>query len=141
MGDVMPPIQLAKAMPSNKQGATVEPLGSVRKIGSIREKQRTGVATLEIHIHRKAATIMMESKTQRGRVPARERTWVAKALAIPYLDNAAASANPPRSIIIVPLNMDEKTDLDAAFAVIGVPSALHIMPSRTIKKGIKREVA
>lgn len=56
MGDVMPPIQLARAIPNKRQGATGEPSGKVRKMGLMREKQRTGVATLEIHrpLHNRA---------------------------------------------------------------------------------------
>jgi hypothetical protein len=59
------------------------------------EKQRTGAATLLIHMLANAATNMLVINTVRGLVPALLRTKVAMRFAISYLDNAAATVKPP----------------------------------------------
>ncbi|KAG1222919.1 hypothetical protein G6F68_020499 [Rhizopus microsporus] len=84
---------------------------------------------------------MIASRTHRGRVPARLSTCDANALAIPYLDRAAAKENPPSNIIIVPLNMEANTALAAALAVISAPVESRMIPMGTIINGIRQDVA
>lgn len=72
------------------------------------EKQRTGAATLLIHILANAATNIFVTRTVRGRVPALLSTKVAILLAISYFDNAAAMANPPRSSMMTGVHIAAK---------------------------------
>jgi hypothetical protein len=72
------------------------------------EKQRTGAATLLIHMLAKAATNMLVTRTVRGLVPALLRTNVAIRFAISYLDNAAAIAKPPRRSTMTCVHIAEK---------------------------------
>lgn len=141
MGDVKPPMQLASAIPRSRQGATGELSSRVRKMGSMSEKHNTGVATFDIHMLRKAETNMTASRTHRGRVPACASTREAKALAMPYFERAPAMANPPSSIMIVLLNIDENTALEALAADNGRPSSVCSMPSGTTRNGIRSDVA
>lgn len=72
------------------------------------EKQRTGAATLLIHILANAATNMLVTRTVRGRVPALLSTNVAILLAMSYFDNAAAMAKPPRSSMMTGVHIAAK---------------------------------
>ena len=72
------------------------------------EKQRTGAATLLIHMLAKAATNMFVTRTVRGFVPALLRTNVAIRFAISYLDNAAATVKPPRRSMMTDVHMAAK---------------------------------
>ena len=73
------------------------------------EKQRTGAATLLIHILANMATNMLVSRTVRGFVPALLRTKVAIILAILYLERAAAMVKPPRSSMMTGVHMAANT--------------------------------
>ena len=73
------------------------------------EKQRTGAATLLIHILANMATNMLVRSTVRGFVPALLRTKVAIILAMLYLESAAAIVKPPRSSIITGVHIAAKT--------------------------------
>ena len=73
------------------------------------EKQRTGEATLLIHMLRIRATNMLVMSTVRGRVPALLRTSVARYLAIWNLDNAAAMVKPPSRSMMTGVHIDAKT--------------------------------
>lgn len=72
-------------------------------------KQRTGAATLLIHMLAKVATPMLVSSTVLGLVPALESTKVAIILAMLYLLKAAAMVNPPSSSIMTGVHIDAKT--------------------------------
>jgi hypothetical protein len=80
------------------------------------DKQRTGAATLLIHILAKAATNMLVIRTVRGRVPALLRTKVAILLAISYFERAAATVKPPSSSKITGVHMAATINLVASFA-------------------------
>ena len=73
------------------------------------EKQRTGDATLLIHILAIRATNMLVRRTVRGRVPALLRTKVAINFAIEYLERAAAIVKPPRRSMMTGVHMAAKT--------------------------------
>lgn len=113
----MPPKLEARAIPRMRQGANVESTGKVRRMGWIREKQRTGAATLLIHMLATVATSMLTSKTRLGLVPALDRTNVAMDFAIPNLLRAPAIANPPSKSIMTGENMLAKTRLVASGAL------------------------
>jgi len=72
------------------------------------EKHSTGAATLLIHILANAATNMLVTRTVRGLVPALLRTKVAILFAISYLDNAAATVNPPKRSIMTGVHIAAK---------------------------------
>ena len=78
------------------------------------EKQRTGEATLLIHMLRMRATNMLVMRTVRGRVPALLRTRVARYLAIWNLESAAAIVKPPSRSMMTGVHMDAKTYLAAS---------------------------
>ena len=73
------------------------------------EKQRTGAATLLIHMLATRATNIFVIRTVRGRVPALLSTNVAMSLAMEYFDKAAAMVKPPSNSIITGVHMAEKT--------------------------------
>lgn len=73
------------------------------------EKQRTGAATLLIHMLANIATNMFVISTVRGFVPALLSTNVAMILAILYLDRAAAMVKPPKRSIITGVHIAAKT--------------------------------
>lgn len=73
------------------------------------EKQRTGAATLLIHMLANNATNMLVRRTVRGFVPALLSTKVAMILAMLYLDKAAAMVKPPKSSIMTGVHMAAKT--------------------------------
>lgn len=73
------------------------------------EKQRTGEATLLIHMLANMATNMLVNNTFLGLVPALLRTKVAIIFAMLYLDNAAAIVKPPRRSIITGVHIAAKT--------------------------------
>jgi hypothetical protein len=73
------------------------------------EKQRTGAATLLIHMLANMATNMLVRRTVRGFVPALLRTKVAIILAILYFDRAAAMVKPPSSSIITGVHIEANT--------------------------------
>lgn len=79
------------------------------------EKQRTGAATLLIHMLANMATNMLTRRTVLGFVPALLRTSVAIILAMLYLDSAAAIVKPPSSSMMTGVHMAEKTYEAAAF--------------------------
>ena len=79
------------------------------------EKQRTGDATLLIHILRIMATNMLVMRTVRGRVPALLRTNVAVILAMWNLERAAAIVKPPSNNMITGVHIAAKIYLVAAF--------------------------
>jgi hypothetical protein len=72
------------------------------------EKQRTGAATLLIHMLANMATNMFVSRTVLGFVPALLSTKVAIILAILYLDSAAAMVKPPSRSIMTGVHIAEK---------------------------------
>ncbi len=72
------------------------------------EKQRTGDATLLIHILANIATNMLVIKTVLGFVPALLKTNVAIIFAISYFDRAAAMVKPPNSSIITGVHIAAK---------------------------------
>lgn len=117
IGDAMPPRLEANAMPMIKHGPNGDPTGSVRRIGWIKDKHRTGAATLLIHMLAMEATNMLTKSTRDGQVPALDKTKEANAFAIPYLLSAAAIAKPPSSSIITGDSMDAKTALEASIAL------------------------
>lgn len=104
-------------MPMMRQGPKADWEGKDRKIGRIREKQRTGAATLLIHILAKEATNMLTNNTLEGRVPAFDNIKEAIALAIPYLLSASAIEKPPKSNMITGDNMEAKTAFEASMAL------------------------
>jgi hypothetical protein len=71
-------------------------------------KQRTGAATLLIHMLANIATPMLVNNTVRGFVPALLKTKVAIILAMLYFDSAAAIVKPPSRSIITGVHMAEK---------------------------------
>ena len=73
------------------------------------EKQRTGAATLLIHILAIIATNILVISTVRGRVPALLNTKVAMSLAIWYFDSAAAIVKPPSKSMMTGVHMAAKT--------------------------------
>lgn len=109
IGLAMPPILLAKAMPSKSALLILLSLGRFRRIGLMILKQSTGAATLDIHMLRKVATNILVTSTVRGLVPAFERTKVAIILAMLYLESAAAIVKPPRSSIMTGVHIAAKT--------------------------------
>jgi hypothetical protein len=115
IGEAIPPIFEAKAIPRISAWEKGLFAGRFRKRGWMMEKHNTGAATFEIHMEANMATNMLVTRTVRGRVPARERTKVAIRLAMPYLLSAAAIANPPRRSMITGVHMAEKMYLVAAF--------------------------
>ena len=80
------------------------------------ENERTGAATLLIHILAIIATSIFVSNTVLGRVPALLRTKVAMIFAMWYFDSAAAMVNPPRSSMMTGVHMAEKIYSAAALA-------------------------
>lgn len=99
----------ANAMPSSRALDMSESDGRFRKIGWMMEKQRTGAATLLIHMLANIATNMLVIKTVRGLVPALLRTNVAIILAMLYLESAAAMVKPPSKSIMTGVHIAEKT--------------------------------
>ena len=79
------------------------------------EKQRTGDATLLIHILRIMATNMLVIRTVRGRIPALLRTNVAIIFAMWNLDKAAAMVKPPKRSMMTGVHMAAKTYFVASF--------------------------
>lgn len=77
------------------------------------EKQRTGEATLLIHMLRIIATNILVIRTVRGLVPALLRTKVAIIFAMWNFDKAAAMVKPPRSSTMTGVHMEAKTYLAA----------------------------
>jgi hypothetical protein len=75
----------------------------------MREKHKTGAATLLIHILAIIATNMLVRRTVRGLVPALLRTKVAMSLAMWYFDKAAAIVNPPSSSMMTGVHMAANT--------------------------------
>lgn len=88
----------------------------------MRERQRTGAATLLIHILAMDATSMCTKRTEEGLPVALESTKEASYLAMPYLLRAAAMANPPRRSMMTGESIDAKTTLEASMALNRVPS-------------------
>lgn len=109
IGDAAPPMLEAKAMPRRRALDISESAGRFRRIGWIMEKQRTGAATLLIHMLANMATNMLVMSTVLGLVPALLRTKVAIILAMLYLDRAAAMVKPPSKSMITGVHMAEKT--------------------------------
>lgn len=139
MGDAIPPRLDESAMPIIKHEPNVESTGSVRKMGWINEKQRTGAATLLIHMLANVATNMFTNNTRLGFVPALDNTKVAIDLAMPYLLNAPAIANPPNNNMMTGENMAAKTRLVASGAV-NRSSFSRITRSMTTKRGTNKAV-
>ena len=79
------------------------------------EKQRTGDATLLIHMLRIIATNILVIRTVRGLVPALLSTRVAIILAMWNLERAAAMVKPPSSSMMTGVHIDANTYLVAAF--------------------------
>jgi len=73
------------------------------------EKQRTGDATLLIHMLANMATNMLVKSTFLGLVPALLKTKVAIIFAMLYLDNAAAIVKPPRRSMITGVHIAANT--------------------------------
>ena len=71
-------------------------------------KQRTGAATLLIHILAKVATPILVKSTVRGFVPALLSTNVAIILAMLYFDNAAAMVKPPNKSMMTGVHIAAK---------------------------------
>lgn len=118
IGEAIPPTLAAIAIPMIKALAYVDFGGWLRRIGEMREKQRTGAATFEIHIEANVETNMLVKMTEAGLLPARPRTAPASDLAMLCLLRAAARENPPRRSMITGPNMSEKIFLAASFDVI-----------------------
>ena len=85
------------------------------QITCMMEKQRTGAATLLIHMLAIIPTNMLTSNTVRGLVPALLKTKVAMSFAMEYLERAAAIVKPPNSNIMTGVHMEAKTYLVASF--------------------------
>ena len=133
MGEAAPPIFDARAMPRIKALEKLESAGRLRRIGFgnemsmslmkvkgywltwMMEKQRTGAATLLIHMLATRATNIFVISTVRGRVPALLSTNVAISFAMEYFDKAAAMVKPPSNSIITGVHMAEKTYWVALF--------------------------
>mmetsp|Transcript_21687 Transcript_21687/g.55213 ORF Transcript_21687/g.55213 Transcript_21687/m.55213 type:complete len:359 (-) Transcript_21687:980-2056(-) len=105
IGEVIPPMLEARAMPMTRDLAKGVLTSMVRRIGCTREKHSTGAATLEIHMDAKVATNMEASSTLRGLRPTRDSTATASCFAIKCLDSAAAMEKPPSSSMMVCENM------------------------------------
>ena len=108
----------------------------------MKEKHRTGAATLLIHMLAKAATNMLVTSTVRGLVPALLRTNVAIRFAMSYFDSAAAIVKPPRRSIITGVHMAAKMYFVAALAssrTCGLSSDLTTLRI-TQRNGISRDV-
>lgn len=73
------------------------------------EKQRTGAATLLIHMLANVATSMLVSRTVLGLVPALLSTNVAIIFAMLYFESAAAMVKPPSNSIMTGVHMEAKT--------------------------------
>ena len=106
------------------------------------EKQRTGEATLLIHMLKIRATNMFVSSTVRGLVPALLSTKVARSFAIWNFERAAAMVKPPRRSMMTGVHIDAKTYLAASG---GVSRVCGLRSSRTTcrmitRKGTKRDV-
>lgn len=106
-----------------------------------KEKQRTGVATLLIHIHKKVARYMLTRMTIQGLDPALLNTFEANALAMPCLLKEAAIAKPPSSTIMVSLNMELNTSLAALVASKTFPFESFTRCMGTTINGISIAVA
>ena len=106
----------------------------------MREKQRTGAATLETHMDANNAMLIIVNKTTGGRVPALARIHVDMTLAMLYFVNEAANVKPPRRSKITEFHIVERINLEDSTESIGVPSTFLRTPSITIIIGIKREV-
>lgn len=78
------------------------------------EKQRTGDATLLIHMLRIKATNMLVINTVRGLVPALLRTSVARNFAIWNFERAAAIVKPPKRSMMTGVHIEAKTYLAAS---------------------------
>ena len=129
------------AIPSTRHRAYVLFLGKFLKMGPIKEKQRTGAATLLIHILAKVLTNMLHSSTQCGLLPARDKIREARDLAMLCLERAAASEKPPSNNIITGPNISEKMRLAPFLASSGSPVFTSTMTlSKTTRTGIHMEV-
>lgn len=107
----------------------------------MREKQRTGAATLETHIDANVETNILASRTQCGLVPALLRINVAASFAILCLLNAAASEKPPSSSIITGLNISENINFAVDFASSRSPEDGSTMTLKhTTRRGIVIDV-
>ena len=73
------------------------------------EKQRTGDATLLIHMLRIMATNILVMSTVRGRVPALLSTKVAVIFAMWNFERAAAIVKPPSNSMITGVHIAAKT--------------------------------
>ena len=105
-------------------------------------KQRTGAATLEIHIDAKVATPMLVRSTVRGFVPAFERTKVAIIFAILYFESAAEMVKPPSKSMMTGVHIAAKMYDVAAFESrrwCGLSSE-RTTRRMTTKKGTRRDV-
>jgi hypothetical protein len=155
IGESIPPMLEARAMPRIKAFDMFESAGRLRSIGWsvsliqfddakltwIIEKHNTGAATLLIHMLANAATNMLVTRTARGFVPALLRTNVAILFAISYLESAAAMVNPPSSSIITGDHIAGKI----YFAALRASSRRCVVSSRmtlrtTHKNGIIKDV-
>lgn len=116
--------------------------GRFRSIGWMMEKQRTGAATLLIHMLAKAATNMLVIKTVRGFVPALLKTNVAIRFAMSYFESAAATVKPPSSSKMTGVHIAETMYLVASGALKrlwGVSSERTTL-NTTHKNGMRRDV-
>jgi len=73
------------------------------------EKQRTGAATLEIHMLANMATNIEVTRTVLGFVPALLSTKVAIIFAILYFESAAAMVKPPSKSMMTGVHIAPKT--------------------------------
>jgi hypothetical protein len=142
IGDAAPPIFELSAIPRSRAFVISESAGRFRSIGWMIEKQRTGAATLLIHILANMATNMFTSSTVRGFVPALLRTRVAIIFAMLYFDSAAAMVKPPRRSMMTGVHIALKTYEAAAldsrrlWGTVSERTTLRV----TARKGTRREV-
>jgi hypothetical protein len=106
------------------------------------EYDKTGAATLLIHMLDTMVTSMLVNRTVRGRVPALLSTTVDRILAIWYFERAAAMVKPPSNSIITGVHMAEKMYTVAAFASRRRrgSSSEQAMRSTTTRNGTKSDV-
>lgn len=116
IGESIPPMFEARAIPRMRALDISESAGRLRSIGWMIDRHKTGAATLLIHMLANAATNILVTSTVRGFVPALLRTKVAILFAMSYFESAAATVKPPSNSIMTGVHIAAKMYFVAALA-------------------------